>query len=137
MSGSDKGALLAAGPGINTEIDPDKPQDANPVVNPDVDAKDRQGRSALHRAVEAGDFLAAAALLNEGANPNLADRTGRTPLHYAVLVGSADMVAMLLAAGADVCATDRHKVSPMDLARENNQVLPVMESSLEDFTPGK
>jgi uncharacterized protein len=47
---------------------------------------------------------AAMALLDGGANPNVADRRGRTPLHIAAQGGSLEMVRKLIYKGADLNA---------------------------------
>ena len=47
---------------------------------------------------------AAIALLDGGANPNVADRTGKTPLHMAAQGGYLDLVKKLISKGADLNA---------------------------------
>lgn len=47
---------------------------------------------------------AAIALLDGGANPNVADSRGRTPLHIAAQAGSLDLVRKLVSKGADLNA---------------------------------
>ena len=47
---------------------------------------------------------AAIALLDGGANPNVADRTGKTPLHLAAQSGALDLVKKLISKGADLNA---------------------------------
>lgn len=47
---------------------------------------------------------AAIALLDGGADPNVADRTGRTPLHIASQAGSLELVRKLVSKGADLNA---------------------------------
>lgn len=46
----------------------------------DVDALDREGRTALFYAVRDGDVAIAAELVRHGANVNVHDRDGKTPL---------------------------------------------------------
>ncbi len=61
-----------------------------------VDARDRQGRSALHVAAHAGHIEIVVALLEAGADPTLSDANGRTPLMEAVRGGHLDVVDELL-----------------------------------------
>ncbi|KAL7303729.1 hypothetical protein TKK_0003862 [Trichogramma kaykai] len=46
-----------------------------------IDARDKQGDTALHLALELGHMQSAEALLRRGADPNLANEAGSTPLH--------------------------------------------------------
>ena len=56
----------------------------------------------LHAAVLRSDAPAVAALLAEGADPNVADERGMTPLVWAVYGGYEDIVELLCEGGADV-----------------------------------
>jgi cytohesin len=62
----------------------------------DPDARDREGRTALHHAVEARSMAALRPLLWCGANQNLASRAGDTPLILACALGELHMTTMLL-----------------------------------------
>ncbi len=55
---------------------------------------------------------AALALLDGGANPNVADRRGRTPLHIAAQAGSLELVRKLVSKGADLNARTAKIDSP-------------------------
>ena len=48
-----------------------------------VNAKDRQGQTALYAAIEARDKETYLLLLGKGANPNLCDHVGMSPIHLA------------------------------------------------------
>lgn len=90
----------------------------------DVNRTDRGGRSALHHAVEAGEFTLVAFLLAEGADPNLQTRlTQETPLHLALqdkdLFAAAEV---LLAGGANVNIADKKGVLPLHLAVQRGDV---------------
>lgn len=61
----------------------------------DVNAKDHEGKTALHRA---SDKVMAEVLLTHGANPNLRDQEGETPLFE---YGNAEIKELLLTHGAD------------------------------------
>jgi ankyrin repeat protein len=50
----------------------------------DVNAQDKNGAAALHRAVRTRCAAAARALLEAGAEPNLRNKPGSTPFHLAV-----------------------------------------------------
>jgi len=59
---------------------------------------------------------AAIALLDGGANPNVADRTGKTPLHLAAQSGALDLVKKLISKGADLNAKTAKSPSSEDFA---------------------
>ncbi len=67
----------------------------------DIDAKDKNGDAALHRAAGEGRAKQTAALLKKGANPGLFGRYGDTPLHRAAYYGHRETAAELIKAGAD------------------------------------
>lgn len=61
-----------------------------------VDARDREGRTALHVAAYAGNEAIVAELLEAGADPAAADARQRTPLMEAVRGGRLPIVELLL-----------------------------------------
>ena len=77
----------------------------------DLEARDRAGRTALHRAAEAGDPVRVRAILEAGADVEARDMRGRTPLHLAAsrddpgqrggATSTPAAVAALLEAGAN------------------------------------
>ena len=85
-----------------------------------VDWQDEKNRSALH--IASGDcvLLAVQALLQAGANPNLAGPDGASPLHRAVVSGQGPLaeqtVAALLEAGADPLQRDDYGRASTELA---------------------
>jgi len=68
----------------------------------DVNAKDKDGRTALYVAAEKGHKNVAELLIAKGADVNAKDKDGCTPLRYAVLRGRRhmDMVDLLIKHGA-------------------------------------
>ena len=81
-----------------------------------VDARDAQGRSALHEAASAGHVEIIQALLAAHADLQARDAEGRTPLLAAVAAGQLAAVQALVEAGADLAATDTEGRSPLDHA---------------------
>jgi len=68
---------------------------------PALDARNADGETPLHRAVEKGMLELTRALLKAGASLRARSRSGETPLHYAALNPETDYVAVLLDAKAD------------------------------------
>lgn len=67
----------------------------------DVNARQIDGTTALHWAVQANDPELTDLLLTAGARPMAANQAGATPLLLATQNGNAAVIARLLAAGAD------------------------------------
>ena len=67
---------------------------------PDIDARDANGRTALMLAVLRGESRAVDMLLAAGADPNAADGSGTTPLRAAIAGNQPAIVAALQRAGA-------------------------------------
>lgn len=65
-----------------------------------IDARDRDGATALHHATTFAGLAMVDALLERGADPDAAELSGYTPLHNAILRGDPALVERLLAAGA-------------------------------------
>jgi ankyrin repeat protein len=71
------------------------------------EARNSDGNTALMLATLSQDPERVAALLEWGADPNLANDVGLTPLLAAARDGQVEAARLLLAAGADVAAIDR------------------------------
>ena len=83
----------------------------------DPDARDGDGRTALHLAVEAGRWQMLTVLLLAGANPDAVDHRGQGPLHVAVAWGRPGFAQQLLLRGrCDVDLRDREGRTPLMLA---------------------
>ena len=88
-------AVLASTPGINLE------------------ARARNGDTALMVAAFKGDQATVALLLDKGAEPN---RPGWTALHYAAASGSIDIVKLLLEKSAYIDAASPNNTTPLMMA---------------------
>ena len=78
---------------MNVDIDFD--------VDADVNAKDGEGRSALHFACGYGEMKCAEMLCDAKADVNAVDKNKNTPLHYAAYSGLRANAGILVNAGAD------------------------------------
>jgi ankyrin repeat protein len=74
---------------------------------------------ALRDAAKRGDRIAAARLLDEGADVDARAADGTTALHWATRADSLETVELLLEAGADARAATPYDVTPLYLAAEN------------------
>lgn len=64
--------------------------------NVEVNARDNEGDTAFHYAVEPGDKEILTLLLEKGAHPEISNRAGLTPLHEAAKQGNREVVAWLV-----------------------------------------
>jgi uncharacterized membrane protein YfcA len=72
-----------------------------------LDARNADGETPLHRAVEKGMKTLSEALIKAGATVHARSRNGETPLHLATLHEDPALVELLLRAGADAKARNR------------------------------
>jgi ankyrin len=75
-------------------------------VDVDVNAESSDGTPALHWRVRVDDLDGVSALLDAGADANLASRYGVLPLYLAAANGNAAMIRLLADAGADPRASN-------------------------------
>ena len=67
----------------------------------DIDVRDDDGFSSLHRAAQLGNAEAVQVLIAHGASVNLPSKTNMTPLYYAVQSGNFECASLLIENGAD------------------------------------
>jgi ankyrin repeat protein len=84
-----------------------------------IDAKDREGKTALAKAAEADKLAVIRLLLERGANVNARAVDGSTPLFYAAEQDRGAVVALLLERGADPNLPGRKGLRPLDAAAYN------------------
>ena len=73
----------------------------SPELDAGINAQDRVGNTALHRAVRAHNLAEVNRLLNAGADCSIINLYDEAPLHMAVMLRDVDIVISLLAYGAD------------------------------------
>lgn len=85
-----------------------------------LNARDVEGATPLHRAVENNHFESAKTLLENGARPNVKDKNGQTPLHRAVqLKNAAEFIELLIKHGARPNARDTQDRRAIDLTNDS------------------
>lgn len=82
----------------------------------DVNARNKEGCSALHYSIRRGDRELTAFLLSRRASPNLSTDTGDTPLHLAASQGDAETAQLLLDRGAGVDGANTLEQRPLHVA---------------------
>ena len=92
--------------------------------NPNLEAQDSSGRTALIRAVSEGKDDAIAALLQHKADIGHRANDGSTPLLDAVTFGRMPALKTLLAAGADINVADNSGTTPLMRAAEGTGYMP-------------
>lgn len=84
----------------------------------DVNSRNRDGETALYRAVRVGDVDAVDMLLKHGADPNIrVSRFGVTPLMIAARDGRVGIVKLLLDHGADPTIKDTRGFTVLQFVR--------------------
>lgn len=95
------------------------------VGRTDVQARDANGDTALHRAVETGMPRLVQSLLAAGADPQARTRNGETALHLATLHPEPQFADLLLAAKADARAQNADGESPLHWAALSGHIVVV------------
>jgi ankyrin repeat protein len=83
-----------------------------------IEAEDKYGRTALHKAADNARLKVVRVLLNKGAKVKVQDDNGDTPLHLArcgVYARSNEIVEMLLGKGAEPNIKNRQGKTVLDL----------------------
>ncbi|KAJ0251522.1 Acyl-CoA-binding domain-containing protein 2 [Hirschfeldia incana] len=84
-----------------------------------VNAKDSEGRTPLHWAIDRGHLDIAKLLVDKNADVNAKDSEGQTPLHYAVVCDREAIAEFLVKQKADTTSKDDDGNTPLDLCESN------------------
>ncbi|KAJ8472175.1 hypothetical protein OPV22_026518 [Ensete ventricosum] len=82
----------------------------------EIDCLDKDGFTALHKAIIGKKEAVISHLLRRGANPQAKDLDGATPLHYAAQVGAMQTVKLLIKYKVDVNVADNDGWTPLHVA---------------------
>ncbi|XP_058756315.1 ankyrin repeat domain-containing protein EMB506, chloroplastic [Vicia villosa] len=82
----------------------------------DIDFVNKEGLTALHKAIIGKKEAVISHLLRKGASPHVKDKDGATPLHYAVQVGAKQTVKLLIKYDVDVNVADNEGWTPLHVA---------------------
>ncbi|XP_020673556.1 ankyrin repeat domain-containing protein EMB506, chloroplastic isoform X2 [Dendrobium catenatum] len=85
----------------------------------DIDSIDKDGYTALHKAVIGKKEAVISHLLRKGANPLVRDRCGATALHYAVQAGAMQTVKLLIKYKVDVNVADNDGWTPLHISMQS------------------
>jgi len=86
-----------------------------------VNARDMQGRTPLHRALEGRSLPAVELLLARGADPDMTDALGNHALHYAVRSTEQDIIRTIASRSSQIASPNAAGLLPIDLAMLGRQ----------------
>ncbi|EAY03105.1 hypothetical protein TVAG_415390 [Trichomonas vaginalis G3] len=86
----------------------------------DVNAKDKQNKTLLHKVACINSKETAEILISHGANVNAKDEDNKTPLHKAALNNSKETTEILISHGADINAKAKYNETPLHTAAYYN-----------------
>ena len=81
----------------------------------DIDMKDAEGHTPMHRAARKKDWEAVKALTKRGADPSLLDSDGESVLHRAITAEQWDIVKLLIEYYGDIHQADRRGNTPLQM----------------------
>ncbi|XP_011081481.1 ankyrin repeat domain-containing protein, chloroplastic isoform X1 [Sesamum indicum] len=89
--------------------------------NLDINVPDKDGLTAIHKAILGKKQAIFNFLLRESANPFARDNDGATLMHYAVLTASSHMIKILLLYNVDLNLQDNDGWTPLHLAVQSRR----------------
>ena len=81
----------------------------------DIDMKDAEGHTPMHRAARTRDWEAVKALTKRGADPSLLDCDGESVLHRAITAKQWDTVKLLIQYHGDIHQANRQGNTPLQM----------------------
>ena len=97
----------------------------------DINVRDKDGRTALHKAVLGESIVRANMLLAHGADVNIKDKNNHTALHIAASRNVPELVTLLIENGAEIREKDDDGHTPLYLAVQNGDELVVWQLVLQ------
>ncbi len=89
---------------------------------PDVNARNKDGETALHFAAASRTPANITVLLSAGAEVDAREKSGWTALHFAAATGAPEKIAALLEAGASGSIRDKDGKTAFDVAEANKRI---------------
>ena len=87
----------------------------------DIDLKDAEGHTPMHRAARKEDWEAVKALTKRGADPSLLDCDGESVLHRAITAKQWDIVKLLIEYHGDIHQANRQGNTPLQMLIDARQ----------------
>lgn len=93
-----------------------------------IDSIDKDGLTALHKAIIGKKESVISHLLRKGASPHIRDPDGASPLHYAVQIGAMQTVKLLIKYNVDVNVADNEGWTALHVAVQsrNRDIVKVL-----------
>lgn len=93
-------------------------KDTLEIVHSEINARDEEGNTPLHKAIMVGNFDEVRKLVQAGADINVPNDRGNTPLHVAVGIFSLEIAKYLIKNGANVNAANKQGITPLHVAAD-------------------
>mmetsp|Transcript_10554 Transcript_10554/g.20315 ORF Transcript_10554/g.20315 Transcript_10554/m.20315 type:complete len:520 (+) Transcript_10554:134-1693(+) len=105
------------------------------ALGPDLEVRDREGKTPLLRAAEQNHSDCVRLLLQAGADHRARDNGGNTALHRAAQCGCSNSLRVLMDFGADICCLNRENKTPLQLAVAHRDCTSLLIQQKEQFRP--